>query len=179
LNGVVAEAAVAPSYEATRTDHADLAQRVDAAPAAQVALATQRSEPAEMPSLGDVTHVVPLLSSPQPAVPSPSARSIAANLAAVQDLDPEFAQALSDGLTPDTTRASAPRVDPLTRIPSPSDARRARLLAGSLPASAMYATAALSDDDHSRERLTSRLEDRLYDSIHRVDVDGRSVSFKF
>lgn len=173
----------AQAYEATEAEPMPAAP-VRVAPALQHVAVAQNQSAVERvidtpePSLGDVTHVVPLLSGPQPVVETPSARSIAANLAAVQDFDPELAQALAGDLVP-ATRPSAPRVDPLSRLSSPSDARRARLLAGSLPASAMYATASLPDDSRSRERLTSRLEDRLYDSVHRVDLDGRSVSIKF
>lgn len=153
----------------------------DTPSAAAVTHALDIDQPARMPSLGDVAHVVPLLDSPAPALDSPSARSIAANLAAAQVIDPELAETLAGpmDMSSRTSSASGRRMDPLARISKPSDARRARLLAGSLPASPMYATASLSSDDTTHERINSRLEDRLYDSVHRFEADGRSVSIKF
>ena len=187
------DAGIEPAIAASRAplNHAIAEDDVDIKPApegdytAQVAsvraAASALRMPAEsvpMPSLGDVTHVVPLLSMPVADEPSPSERSIAANLAAMRDSDPDLTRALG-GVVELPSRARPNRVEPLAGISSPDDARRARLLSGSLPASAMYASAALGDDEPRRERLTSRLEDRLYDTSHRFGVDGGSVSIKF
>lgn len=165
--------AVARSTVATATETRENSR----APAAMTR-EDEADQPARMPSLGDVAHVVPLLNSSAVAMDSPSARSIAANLAAAQIIDPELAETLT-GPVDMPVRSSVRRVDPLSRISKPSDARRARLLGSSLPASPMYASAAWTSDDAAHERLTSRLEDRLYDSVHRFAADGRSVSIKF
>jgi hypothetical protein len=78
-------------------------------------------------------------------------------------------------------RQPAQSTEPLAQLPSPRDARRARLLAFSAsvdPNSPQYSSA--SNVVRSRERITSHLSDEaLYDSIHRLGVHGNGVSIQF
>ena len=113
---------------------------------------------------------------------TPSARSIAANLAAAQASEPEimrnllgFSTVVDAQLVPER----APVTDPLARMTSPSDARRSRLLAEAFPAAA-YAPGESAAP--SADRLVRKLDSgRLYDSVSRYDVGGRqfAVSIRF
>lgn len=72
-------------------------------------------------------------------------------------------------------------VEPLSQIPTPRDARRARLLA--FTSSVDTHSPHYSDNSHvirSRERIASHLnEEALYDSIRRLGVQGDRVSIQF
>ncbi len=74
-----------------------------------------------------------------------------------------------------------PVQDPLAQVPSPQDARRARLLAFASTVdrnSPQYSDA--SNVIRSRERITNHLNDEaLYDSIRRLGVRGNGVSIQF
>lgn len=107
---------------------------------------------------------------------SPSARSIEANLAAVKASEPELARLIDSmpGIGSRTVAAPAPVVDPLAHMQSPSDSRRARLLASVLPASTYSA----------ERRTTARLDrdltdERLYESVSRFGVEGSKLAIKF
>jgi hypothetical protein len=113
---------------------------------------------------------------------TPSARSIAANLAAAQAEEPEimrnllgFSGVVDERLVPEQATVT----EPLARMASPSDVRRSRLLAGVFP----VATYARGDSaPPSADRLVRKLDDdRLYDSVSRYDLGGRqfAVSIKF
>jgi|GEM_PF-210339 len=75
----------------------------------------------------------------------------------------------------------SPSVEPLSQVPSPRDARRARLLAftGSLDTHApQYSNS--SNVIRSRDRIASHLsEEALYDSIRRLGIKNGGVSIQF
>jgi hypothetical protein len=125
---------------------------------------------------GQVAHTMPLAeSAPAVAEPTPSARYIAANLAAVQAANPK----LVDEVFGQSTRAAEAREpvrDPLAQIGTLGDSRRSRLLATALPAIAGSTDIAVGSSDRIARRLT---EERLYDTISRVGVKGDRVAFKF
>lgn len=108
---------------------------------------------------------------------SPSARSIEANLAAVKANEPELARFI-DSMPGASNRiltvAQAPAVDPLAHMQSPSDSRRARLLASALP------TSTYSSERRTTARLDRDLTDeRLYESVSRFGVQGSKLAIKF
>jgi hypothetical protein len=107
--------------------------------------------------------------------PSPSARYIAANLAAAQEADPR----LMDEVFGDSLRhaqSRQPMRDPLAHVSSPGESRRARLLATALPVSAGSNEIGNTTNDRIGRRLT---EERLYDTITRVGLKGDRVAIKF
>jgi hypothetical protein len=108
---------------------------------------------------------------------SASARSIEANLAAVKANEPELAR-LMDSMPGIQNRSvatnRAPAVDPLAHMQSPSDSRRARLLASVLP------TSTYSSDRRTTARVDRDLTDeRLYESVSRFGVQGSKLAIKF
>ena len=108
---------------------------------------------------------------------SPSARSIEANLAAVKANEPELARMIDSmpGIENRSVATNrAPAVDPLAHMQSPSDSRRARLLASVLP------TSSYSNDRRTTARVERGLTDeRLYESISRFGVEGSKLAIKF
>ncbi len=112
---------------------------------------------------------------------TPSARSIAANLAVVQAAQPEMlrhllglSRAFDDRLVP-----ARPVGEPLARIVPPSDERRSRMLAGVLEVSATPAKVGAPTGDRFVRHLS---DDRLYDeaaSRYRLGGDRPSLSIKF
>lgn len=185
-----APTAVAPVQTATQSD----AFAANTAPASAVVAVEQPAAVAVAEAtiestaraVGETSHVTPMFAGMlreelTPAEPTPSARSIAANLAAVQASDPDLVQMLARepdfGSRRQSARAS--RIEPLSQIANPGDARRSRLLAGALPVSAGFTSSAKTESDRSHERQASRLDDRLYDSISRLGVRGPSVAIKF
>jgi hypothetical protein len=110
---------------------------------------------------------------------SPSARSIAANFAAVLGADPGLIKIIEHVSNLDIRpAASRTLAEPLAQIATPQDNRRARLLAYSVSSDPHAPDS--SDAVRSRERLTRRLsDDALYDSISRLGLTGQSVSIKF
>lgn len=114
------------------------------------------------------------------AVDSPSARSIAANLAAVKASEPELARFLDHlaGLESRSELNRNPAVDPLVNMQSPSDARRARVLSTALP------NAATGSSDISERRYQPRLardltDERLYERVSRIDLEGKRLAINF
>lgn len=116
---------------------------------------------------------------PADSVDSPSARSIAANLAEAQASEPEvlrnllgFSRSLDAGLIPERRPVS----EPLARMVSPSAERRARLLAAALPVVATVTEATRPLSEHFVNRIS---DDRLYESISRYGSgDGGSFGIK-
>lgn len=114
------------------------------------------------------------------AVDTPSARSIAANLAAVKASEPELARFLDHlaGLESRSELNRSPAVDPLVNMQSPSDARRARVLSTALP------NAATGSSDISERRYQPRLardltDERLYERVSRIDLEGKRLAINF
>lgn len=109
---------------------------------------------------------------------SPSARRIAANLAAVQSPEVLNARTLlaATNSTGFEARVMPQRtaVEPLQQMTPPSDTRRSRLL------TAMVSTASLDTSTHTTARAASRIdEERLYDQIQRFGARGDRVQMKF
>lgn len=132
--------------------------------------------PEAVVATGRTAHAVLLLGeSPVEPEPSPSARAIAANLAAAQATDPHILTELFGAVPTEMTVRDRPR-DPLAQISSPSESRRSRLLGTALPVPAGYSDVEVGSSDRVVRRLT---EDRLYDSISRIGVRGDRVAIKF
>lgn len=110
---------------------------------------------------------------------SPSARSIAANLATAQAMQPEilhnllgFSRSLDAVLVPE----HHPMAEPLATMRPPSAERRSRLLADALPVVATATETALPSSEHFVSRLS---DDRLYESISRYAAgDGGKLAIK-
>lgn len=105
---------------------------------------------------------------------SASARFLGANLPA----QPDTEAILSDALTrPSRTLAVRPVREPLTQVTSPREARLARLLSPGL-SSTMASNADLTV--RTSERVARNLtEDRLYDTMSRINAAGAGVLVKF
>ncbi len=131
------------------------------------------AEPAPM---GQISHTVAVT---EPAAvesePSPSALYIAANLAAVQADNPNLIDE-AFGAMSRRIDVREPARDPLTQIGAPGESRRSRLLATALPALATSNEVGVGSSHRVARRLT---EERLYDTITRVGVQGDRVAFKF
>lgn len=130
----------------------------------------------EVASVGRASHVVPLsVSTPQVAEPTPSARYIAANLAAAQADNPNLVnQAFGQAIRVRDTRE--PVRDPLAQIGNLRESRRSRLLMAALPVSETLGELATPSSDRTARRLT---EERLYDTIGRIGVQGDRVAIRF
>lgn len=168
-----------PAVELAGQNHAsDVAAAALAASADEDAAVAVRAESfpdglsQRLPMLGGAEAMV--------AVDTPSARSIAANLAAVKASEPELARFL-DHLAGLESRAQAnrsPAVDPIVNLQSPSDARRARVLSTALP------NAATGSSDISERRYQPRLardltDERLYERVSRIDLEGKRLAINF
>lgn len=156
--------------------------RADLAPASAAPSAKQIAElaaPVELAATiapGASSHAVPLEEEhPEPAEPSPSARYIAANLAAAQADDPGLMKQLFGAMVR-RTEVREPVRDPLTQVAAPGETRRSRLLATALPAMATTSDVMLEPNDRAARHLT---EERLYDSISRIGVKGDRVAIRF
>lgn len=106
---------------------------------------------------------------------SPSARAIAANLAAAQAAVPAVTRSLmapSRGFEGRALPVRVATVEPLQQMTTPAQVRSARLLS---------AMVAMSNDTSPRtERVASRLSgDQLYDVARRLSAKGDSFSVKF
>lgn len=134
---------------------------------------------------GPISEMVPMLGGRSLAAStndsSPSARSIAANLAAVKASEPELAKLIDrvPGLETQAVAATrSPATDPLAQMQSPGDVRRSRILSGALPA-VSYANAETGD-----RRTTTRVDrdltdERLYERIGRFDMAGERLAINF
>ncbi len=110
---------------------------------------------------------------------SPSARSIAVNLAAAQANNPQIlrnflslSQSLDSGLVPERRSVS----EPLARMASPASERRSRLLADALPAVATSSDGSMPSSEHFVSQIS---DERLYQSISRYAAgDGGKLAIK-
>lgn len=110
---------------------------------------------------------------------SPSARSIAANLAAAQDADPALGQMLDARLGFESRVSNGPATEPLSQVTSPTESRRARLAAYVTAASLSYGDGSASAD-RVRGRSSNRINEReLYDGVSRLGVGGDRLTLKF
>lgn len=105
---------------------------------------------------------------------SPSARSIAANLARLEQAEPELLNAVMGSRLSSSARVQT-AADEMTAAPTATPARY-RLIA-------RYADRALSPEPSApalvRERIARRLGDGLVDDVSRIGVGGNRVSLKF
>lgn len=106
---------------------------------------------------------------------SPSARSIAANLAAAAELEPELARFIEGQ---DTTLRIGARSEPLAEVTTPRDLRRDRLFAYlGEPAASPNSSAEVNV---TRERIARRIsEDQLYDQVRRIGGGGDRLTVRF
>lgn len=165
-----------PAVELAAQDEAELAAAT--ATASEAATETRRAEsfPDGLSQRLSVLGGAEVIA----AVDTPSARSIAANLAAVKASEPELARYL-DHIAGMEARAQvdrSPAVDPLVNMQSPSDARRARVLSTALP------VVASSTADVSERRYQPRLgrdltDERLYERVSRIDLEGKRLAINF
>jgi len=131
---------------------------------------------------GGIAHLMSMLGGAESAAisESPSARSIAANLAAVKASEPELARFIDQvpGMDHRQYATRAPAVDPLVNMQSPSDARRARVLSTALPL--MASASADSSERRYQPRLDRDLTDeRLYERVSRIDLEGKRLAINF
>ncbi|MBI5768008.1 MAG: hypothetical protein HZA93_09445 [Verrucomicrobia bacterium] len=122
-----------------------------------------------------VVPVVALLSDSVTDNSSPSARTIAANRAMAQAVDPELANRFLNtarGFEARVMPARQPAVEPLAQV-SLSEARRARQFIGALPVAFNHSTG-------SSEKVARKISDeRLYDTVSRFGASGDRVKIKF
>ena len=108
-----------------------------------------------------------------------SSRPIEANFTALEAAQPVIMRnmlALTQGFQPTLVPTRAKMVEPLAQMIPPSEERRSRLLAETMPMAAGFETSAASVS----ERYDSRADDRLYDSINRYSggsSDRLSIRF--
>jgi len=125
-------------------------------------------------AIGQRSHAIALLDAAAAIrEPTPSARYIAANLAAVEAADPRMIDNVF-GPSVRGVETREPVRDPLAQISTPGDSRRARLLTTSLPV--MATAVSVGSSDRVARRLT---EERLYDTITRIGLKGDRVAIKF
>lgn len=153
---------VAVEVERTEGPNNGEAARELHASRAGIALASEATVP------GEISRMLAGASAEQPAPEelSPSARAIAANLAAVRGSEPVLARTLLSNANVEV-RAAGPAVEPLQQIASPGDRRRTNLL------TAMVSMASYETPARTTETASARLSpDELYDRIHRFGVAG-------
>jgi len=172
---------IVPAEVAVSTPAAPTPSRIEspvptASQIAALAAPAPTAPAAASAATGQISHSISFLDAvPLEREPTPSARYIAANLAAAQAADPR----IMDDVFGTSVRNASNRVpvrDPLAQISSPSESRRSRLLATALPAVANSGDVSLGTSDRVARRLT---EDRLYDTISRVGLKGDRVAIKF
>jgi hypothetical protein len=164
-----------PVTEVTDTNHANVRHDEVAAP---VRISRHDPAPASVAvSRVDMTESVGLLPVSVGAneTESPSARSIAANLARLEQSEPELVNAvMGSRLTP--ARVMTATADVSSEDEGMDSAKRYRLIA-------RYADHSLSPEPSApvlfRERLARRLGDDITERISRVGVEGSRVSLKF
>jgi hypothetical protein len=132
---------------------------------------------AEMPAAASSEVQMPQMIAPS-AAETPSARSIAANLASLEQSEPELLNAISGNRlsSPARGQTASLQTAELASLPT-SASKRSRLLA-------QYSDRQLAPEPTApaivRERLARRLGDpEIFDRISRVGVRGDAVSLKF
>lgn len=133
----------------------------------------QSIEPAQMISMLGGSRASMFAAS----VDSPSARSIAANLAQVKASEPELARLIDRAAGLDTANRlnRAEPVDPLTQMHSPADSNRVRRLL------ANYSSTPVSAEEAAAQRNAGRMgrglsDERLYERVSRFDVEGERLA---
>lgn len=176
VSPVVGSNAVAASYTSAAHE-SDASSAVAVETRSDVSEAVLASdESAALANAGRASHAMPLPDAVEAELePTPSARYIAANLAAAQAADPRI---MDDVFGPSvrSVETRQPVRDPLTQIAAPGESRRSRLMESALPAPANSGDVAVGTSDRVARRLT---EERLYDTIRRIGLQGDRVAFKF
>lgn len=162
----------APDY----TEYSAVAA-VQSAPSYEYSLMAETEQSSGLESIAPTSRTADLVEATEEfsQEPSPSARYIAANLAAAQEADPGL---LDDvfGQRFQHAKSVQPIRDPLSRVSSPGESRRSRLLATALPVVATSNEIDAVPNDRIARRLS---EERLYDTISRVGVKGDRVAIRF
>lgn len=110
---------------------------------------------------------------------SPSARSIAANLAAADVSAAGWESTLNLGRDEALGLSRSSRAEPLAQVASPNEVRRQRLF-DYLAQSATLQGDAAERTLPGRDRLASRLSDQeLYESVRRMSAGGDRLTLKF
>jgi hypothetical protein len=160
---------LAPTVVGSRAD--------DPAPARNHEPVAVASAEAPAVEVHDMAELMPAMLASR-EVQTPSARSIAANLARLEQSEPELVNSVMGSRLSTPARAQAVAlVDPEMEAAAGSDSgRKYRLIA-------RYADRALSPEPSAplnvRDRIARRLGDDLGDGISRVGVVGSRVSLKF
>jgi hypothetical protein len=150
---------------------------VEAVPARHQEPVAVASTQAPVVEVGDVAELMPTMLASR-EVETPSARSIAANLARLEQSEPELVNSvmgsrLSTPARAQTVAAGESEMEPTAASDS---GRKYRLIA-------RYADRALSPEPSAplnvRDRIARRLGDDLGDGISRIGVVGSRVSLKF
>jgi hypothetical protein len=159
--------------DAIGASHAEYLIEMEPVTAETLMSTDQESVAATVPSAVDESPVIAAPASS--SEPSPSARYIAANLAAAQEADPGLMDEVF-GVATRHAQIRQPIRDPLAHVSAPGETRRSRLLATALPVSASSSEVVAGPSVRLGRKLT---EERLYDTISRVGVRGDRVAIKF
>lgn len=134
---------------------------------------TQAIETAQMISMLGGSRAAMFASSAD----TPSARSIAANLAQVKASEPELARLMDQvpGLDGTTLVRHETPIDPLAQMHSPADSTRVRRLL------ANYTSTPISAEEAAEQRNAGRVgrglsDERLYERVSRFDVEGERLA---
>ncbi len=173
--------AVASAPSPISREEVRIASAVETEPATEISNSVVSAK-ASTPS--HVTQLVAMNGVTEDAVSTksettPSERFIADNLAIAQSTEPGLAQNFlgsSRGFETRAMPAHPPAVDPLAQMTSPADARRSRLLGGSVMAVSMNTVLPARSGDVRPRHLS---DEQLYDSVSRLDLHGNAVGMKF
>ena len=176
---VVAVASPAPrAVEFVRAEPAVSSRVADELAAPDHAGLALSSEATPSGNFAQMLPLVGVAASPEEsaAAPSPSARLIAENFAALQADEPFLArqwQSPARGFETRVLPARAKPVEPLSQMKVPSGSRRSNLIASATLAAT---TAPVLASDRSARGLS---DERLYETISRVNARGAGMLVKF
>lgn len=148
------------------------------ADAATLVLATPTATPNHVSQTIPLSGIESLAGNPEQEM-TPTARFIATNLALAKATEPGVAQNMlgaSRGFETRAMPARAPAVEPLAQMTSPADARRSRLLGGSV---AMVTMNTVLPARATEVRPRHLSDEQLYDSVSRFGASGNSLLVKF
>lgn len=177
----VNEAAINDDSAAVAAVIVDASPPADSAPAMVAATTPVQTRTAVS---REVTSLVPwsaqVSTDAEPDILTPSARSIAANLAAATESQPEWGNLLVHRVSSFAAN-SAGRAEPLAQVVSPTELRRERLFAyHDAEPEAEVATLTEGRITSGREHLVNRLSDeRLYETVRRMNAGGDRLTLRF
>ncbi|MDO8539537.1 MAG: hypothetical protein Q7S40_03790 [Opitutaceae bacterium] len=161
------------AIESSRTEASS-----NVAPLAVVA-AVETDAPVENSSAMGFSSVIPLIAgtlgaSPAAVESTPLARSMAANLAAVETAGTRMLLGRVDTFEARLDGNRSNTIEPLQQMTSPAEVRLARYR------SPLVATISGEPNDRTGERIARRIsDDRLYDQISRIGARGDRVQVRF